>query len=157
VRYGGHAAAAGFTVKNENLPALQERLLQIAATQLNEQELQPTINIDGVVNLRAVRHHLIEAILKLQPFGYGNITPCFLSRNLQIKHVRTVGQDDQHLRLILHDGLQSWNAIAFRQGHWATKVSPAQCVDVVYCLEFNEWNGERNMQLNIQDLRLSES
>ena len=156
-RYGGHAAAAGFTVKNKNLPALQERLLRVASNQLNEPELRPTIKIDGEVKLHAVRYELVEAILKLQPFGYGNVTPCFVSRKLQIKSIRAVGQDEQHLRLVLYDGRQNRGAIAFRQGHWAGKLSPGQYVDVVYCLEFNDWNGERSMQLNIQDLCPSDS
>lgn len=156
VRYGGHAAAAGFTVKNENLPALEERLLNIAQEQLNVQELRPTLIIDGDVNLRGVRPPLVEAITALSPFGCGNPTPCFLSRNLRVKYLKPVGYENHHLRLTLDDGRQTWSAIAFRQGHWANKLQTSQLIDAVYSLEFNEWNGERTMQLNIKDLRLSE-
>jgi single-stranded-DNA-specific exonuclease len=60
------------------------------------------------------------------------------------------------LRLVLHDGKQIWSAIAFRQGYRANKLSLAQQIDVVYMLEFNNWNGERRMQLEIKDLRPSE-
>ncbi|MEW5959691.1 MAG: single-stranded-DNA-specific exonuclease RecJ, partial [Chloroflexota bacterium] len=156
LRHGGHAAAAGFTVKNENLPALQERLRQIAAAQLAAGDLQPTVIIDGEVNLRGVRPELVEAIASLEPFGYGNHTPCFLTRGLKIKYKKAVGQDGHHLRLVLHDGRQDWSAIGFRQGHWADKLNFSQWVDVVYSLEFNEWNGERQLQLNLKDLRPGE-
>jgi len=152
-RYGGHAAAAGFTVKNENLSAFQERLLQIAANQLDVTELRPTLSIDGEVNLRGVRPALVEDIARLQPFGYGNPTPCFVSRELTVRHKKAVGQEGHHLRLVLHDGVRTWSAIAFRQGHWAGKLHISQPIDVVYTLEFNEWNGERQMQLNLKDLR----
>jgi single-stranded-DNA-specific exonuclease len=153
VRYGGHAAAAGFTIKNENLPAFEERLLHIAQQSLEVAHLRPTITIDGEVNLRGVRPALVKAITELQPFGYGNPTPCFLTRNLTVKYSKAVGHDENHLRLVLHDGHQVWRAIAFRQGHWAGKLRPSQQIDVVYNLEFNEWNGERQIQLKVKDLR----
>lgn len=155
-RYGGHAAAAGFTVKNENVPALRERLLHLAAQQLDVTELRPTLAIDGEVNLRGVSLDLAEAIADLSPFGYGNPTPCFVTRRLIVRHKRTVGQDGRHLRLGLHDGRRTWPAIAFRQGHWAEKLTISQPIDVVYSLEFNEWNGQRQLQLSVKDLRPSE-
>lgn len=155
VRYGGHAAAAGFTVENDKLPVLQERLLNIAHQNLNVDTLRPTISVDGEVNLRGVRPALIEAITSLQPFGYGNPTPRFLTRNLRIKYKKAVGYEGNHLRLVLHDGRSEWSAIAFRQGHWDNRLRVSQNIDVVYALEFNEWNGERQMQLNIKDLHPS--
>jgi single-stranded-DNA-specific exonuclease len=153
VRHGGHSAAAGFTLKNEDLPAFQERLLQIARKSLDGADLKPTLSIDGEVNLKGVRPDLVEKIATLQPFGYSNPTPHFLSRNLRVKHSKAIGQDAKHLRLVLHDGKQDWSAVAFQQGYWANKLTPAQTIDVVYSLEFNEWNGERFLQLNIKDLR----
>jgi single-stranded-DNA-specific exonuclease len=155
VRYGGHAAAAGFTVKNENLPALKERLLHIARQSLDVAQLRPTVTIEGEVNLRGVRPALVRAITDLEPFGYGNPTPCFLTRNLEVKYFKAVGHDEKHLRLVLHDGRQVWSAIAFRQGDWSGKLQTSQLIDVVYNLEFNEWNGEQQLQLNIKDLRPS--
>lgn len=155
LRYGGHAAAAGFTVENKNVPELKTRLLRLSQQKLNVAELRPTLVIDAVVNLRGVRPNLVEAITGLQPFGYGNPTPRFLTRGLTLKYRKAVGQDGQHLRLVLHDGKQDWSAIAFRQGHWADRLNPGQMIDAVYTLEFNEWNGQRRMQLNIKDLRPS--
>jgi len=153
VRYGGHAAAAGFTVENSNLPRLKERLLSIAQTRLDITQLHPTLTIDGKVNLRGVRPALVEAITSLQPFGYGNPTPRFLTHNLKVKYKRAVGQDGNHLKLVLNDGRFDWSAIAFRQGHWLNRINVSDHIDVVYNLGFNEWNGERTMQLNIKDLR----
>lgn len=155
VRYGGHAAAAGFTVKNSNLQALQDRLQQIARQSLDPAQLRPSLSIDAEIKLRAVRPSLVEAITALQPFGIANPTPRFLTRNLRVKYVKAVGAGEHHLRLMLNDGRQDWSAIAFRQGHWASRLRPSDNVDAVYQLEFNEWNGERNLQLGIQDLRLS--
>jgi single-stranded-DNA-specific exonuclease len=132
-------------------------LLNIARQQLDVNELRPTISIDGEVNLRGVRAPLVEAITTLAPFGCGNPTPCFLTRGLRVKYLKPVGHEDRHLRLILDDGHQTWNGIAFRQGHWARELQTSQIIDVVYNLEFNEWNGDRTMQLNIKDLCISEN
>lgn len=156
VRHGGHAAAAGFTVKNENLPALQEQLHHIAARQLQVEALRPTIKIDAEIKLRYVKPHLVEAINTLQPFGHGNTTPCFMTPGLQVRHVAAIGQEGHHLRLVLHDGRQTWRAIAFRQGARARELAPGQMIDLVYHLEFNEWQGTREMQLNVKDLRPGE-
>jgi single-stranded-DNA-specific exonuclease len=153
-RYGGHAAAAGFTLKNEKVPTFKERLQQIAGRQLDTSVLRPTLSVDGEVNLRGVGPGLVEAIAQLQPFGYGNPTPRFLSRRLLVRQIKAVGQDGHHLRLILHDGKQHWSAIAFRQGVWTKKLKFGDYVDAVYSLEFNEWNGQKAMQLNIKDLQL---
>jgi single-stranded-DNA-specific exonuclease len=156
VRYGGHAAAAGFTLKNEHLSAFEERLFRVAQRMLPTADLRPSLSVDAELNLRGVKPQLVEAINALQPFGYGNPTPCFLTRNLTIKTCKAVGQDGHHLRLVLHDGKQSWNAIGFRQGQWANRLRQGQLLDVVYTLEFNEWNGERHLQLDLKDLRPAE-
>ncbi|MBE7556606.1 MAG: single-stranded-DNA-specific exonuclease RecJ [Anaerolineales bacterium] len=156
IRYGGHAAAAGFTLANENVPVFEARLLQVAQQRLDVAALRPSLTIDAEVNLRGVKPGLAEAITALQPFGYGNPTPTFLSRNLTIKSLKTMGQENQHLRLALHDGKQIWSAVAFRQSHWANRLRLSQQIDIAYMLEFNEWNGERRMQLEIKDLRPSQ-
>ena len=156
VRYGGHAAAAGFTLENKNVPAFEARLLQVAGQKLDVSALRPVLSIDAEVNLRGVKPDLVEAITALQPFGYGNPTPTFLTRNLTLKSFKAIGQDSQHLRLILHDGKQIWSAVAFRHGYWADKLRVSQPLDIVYMLEFNEWNGQRRLQLEIKDLRPSE-
>jgi single-stranded-DNA-specific exonuclease len=75
VRYGGHAAAAGFTLENENVPAFEARLLHVAQQKLDVSALHPILTIDAEINLRGVKPALVEAVTALQPFGYGNPTP----------------------------------------------------------------------------------
>jgi single-stranded-DNA-specific exonuclease len=78
-----------------------------------------------------------------------------VTHDLTVKFKRAVGREKKHLRLILNDGRQDWQAIAFKQGDWDSRLKPGQSVNAVYSLEFNEWGGERTMQLNIKDLELS--
>jgi single-stranded-DNA-specific exonuclease len=153
VRYGGHAAAAGFTVANDNLEALQERLQELAAEQLEGVELTPTLLIDAEVELSEVDWATHAQLTRLEPCGYANPAPLLLSRRAIVRGGRAVGTDGHHLKLALSDGRVAWDAIAFHQGHWAGKLSGY--IDVVYSLEINEWNGRKRLQLNVKDLQPS--
>lgn len=151
VRHGGHAAAGGFTVANDQLDPLAHRLSQIAADQLGDQELRPTLSVDAEVELSSMSWDLCNELARLEPCGYGNDRPLFVSRSAHVCHHRAVGRESRHLKLRVSDGSAAWDAIAFRQGEWAGRLPDV--VDLAYHLEINEWNGQRQLQLNVQDIR----
>jgi single-stranded-DNA-specific exonuclease len=151
VRHGGHAAAAGFTVTNQHLPELIERLKAIAAEKLAGQELRPTLSADAEVALGQLDHEVLKYLDYLQPTGYGNPEAVFVSRNVQVKSSRTVGQEGKHLKLTLSDGRVTFDAIGFRLGALLPELSPR--VDVIYTFEANEFNGRTSLQLNLKDLK----
>lgn len=153
IRYGGHAAASGFSVKKENFPILMERLQIIAKQQLKGIVLKPTILADAEVQLADLRPSLYEFIMRLQPTGYGNLTPSFIVRKLETTRSRTVGKDHAHLKLTLTDGWETFEAIAFRQGHW--KDNLPKNIDVLFNFEINEFRGKKTFQLNIKDIQAS--
>jgi single-stranded-DNA-specific exonuclease len=151
VRHGGHAAAAGFTVANENLDKLAARLQEMAAAQLAGVELSPVLSVDVEVELARMSWELQRELARLEPCGYANPHPLFLSRNVRLLGQRAVGNGGRHLKLTLSDGQTRWDGIAFRQGEWAGKLPDR--VDLVYHLEINEWNDRQRLQLNVQDVR----
>ncbi len=151
VRHGGHAQAAGFTVRNENLPALRERLQAIAERALAGLDLRPELVADAEVRLTDLTPALAFELQKVEPTGTGNETPLFIARGLRVTDRRRVGRDGSHLRLRLSDGVRFVEAIAFKQGDWDEHM-PAE-VDVAFHLEFNEWNGYLRLQLNVQDMQ----
>jgi single-stranded-DNA-specific exonuclease len=151
LHHGGHAAAAGFTTPNEHLGELESRLRRLAAEQLAGVELSPVLAVDAVVELARMSGELHRELTRLEPCGYANPHPLFLSQNVRLLGQRAVGSDGKHLKLTLSDGRAVWDGIAFRQGEWAGKLPDR--VDVVYHLEANEWNGQQRLQLNVQDLR----
>ena len=153
VRYGGHREAAGFTVRTEDLPKLRRHLLDRAKGILDGQELVATLNADARVPLRAMGWDLWENLQRLRPFGAGNPEPLFVSEDVVVRHHRAVGADGAHLKLYLFDGGMVWDGIAFRQGDWFDKLPDR--IDIAYHLQLNEWRGERNLQLNVQDIRPS--
>lgn len=149
IRHGGHARAAGFTILTKDLLALQARLQALAAEQLRDVDLMPSLEIDAELPLRQGMWSVHEALSRLAPFGTGNPAPLLLTRGAIVRERRVVGNN--HLKLLLSDGLAVWDAIAFRQAGWLTDLP--RRIDVVYTLEVNEWNGEKQLQLNVQDLR----
>ncbi len=154
VRHGGHAAAAGFTVRNADMPELSRRLAEIAQRELAEQDLRPMLRADLEIPLALMRPSYLEEIERLQPTGMQNPDAIFVSRNLQVINARTVGSEAAHLRLTVKDGGVTYNAIAFRQGHWAGRLPPV--IDLMYTYELNSFNGRESMQLNVIDLKPSE-
>ena len=155
VRHGGHAQAAGFTVINENIPALKEKLMGIARSALRGQELLPTLDIDLELEAAQISLDLIAELQKLEPTGHSNPTPTFMTRNLRLMECRTVGRDEQHLKLKLARPNQPpLDAIGFNLGELAAQLS--ERVDVAYQLEVNEWNGSRSAQLRLLDVRRAE-
>ena len=152
VRHGGHAAAAGFTVKNENLPELVTRLKAIAKDQLAEKDLRHTLSADMEVSLSDLNFEVLKHLQYLEPTGYGNPDAVFVSRNVKVKFSRTVGAEGRHLKLTLEDDHGSvMDCIGFRMGHLKTTL-PSR-VDVLYHLEANEYNGRTSLQLNLKDVK----
>jgi len=115
-RHGGHAAAAGFTVANQNLDQLADGLRMLAAEKLEGIELTPVLQVDAEVQLSQMSWELQHELAQLEPCGYANRPPLFLSRNVRIRSHRNVGAKGRHLKLWLSDSGTTWDAIAFRQG-----------------------------------------
>lgn len=155
VRHGGHSQAAGFTVPNENLGALHERLMALVTDALGDRDLRPTLTVDAVVPFEHLTMGLAQTLNKLEPTGARNEAPLFATHDVRVVDCRRVGQEDKHLRLRLARETMQFDAIAFRQGEWFERLSPGSHVDVAYHLEINEWNGNIKLQLNVQDLRMA--
>lgn len=161
VRHGGHAQAAGFTIRNENLPEFTSRMTAMAEAKLRGEDLRPALAIDAEVRLGDIDWALQGVLAQLEPTGNDNRSPLLLSRNVEVVSHRTVGTDSAHLQLFLVDPRQNGQsggyyagqalpAIAFRQGVWAGCL-PTQ-IDIVYHLGVNHWQGKTNLQLVIEDI-----
>ncbi|MDD5337983.1 MAG: single-stranded-DNA-specific exonuclease RecJ [Dehalococcoidales bacterium] len=152
-RYGGHAAAAGFTMPCKDLPQLEKELIAFATQKLTGVELQPHLNIDAEVKLNDLGGDVYPTTLLLAPFGHGNPVPTFLSRGVNVVERRTMGATNDHLRMRLMQGSTVWDAVAFRLSNHQEEF--AQQIDVVYNLEVDTWNGKNTLRLNILDFKKS--
>jgi single-stranded-DNA-specific exonuclease len=155
VRHGGHAMAAGFTVRNELLPELIERLRLIAERELNGRDLCPVLRADMEVSLYELQKDVLDCIDNIEPTGLGNPSVLFVSRNLKVSRYKAVGKEGNHLKITVNEDGLLFDAIAFRQGHWAADMPPY--VDLLYAFETNEFNGRRTFQLNVRDMKPSKT
>jgi single-stranded-DNA-specific exonuclease len=155
VRFGGHSAAAGFTLPNERLPEMEQQLLAYAAEHLPEELPAPQLQIDAETPLGALNWELLEHLAVLEPFGQANPQPVLMSRRVRVTRAQARGADGQHLKMRLDDGNGSptYDAIAFRLGHLVEHFQQPRMIDIAYTLEANIWNGKRSLQLNIKDFR----
>lgn len=149
--HGGHAAAAGFTISNQRLPEFIERLKLIAADQLSDQDLRPMVRADVELPLSDLKPEILDYLAWLEPTGKGNPQAKFVSRDIFVTKHRKVGKDGSHLKLTVSDRQITYDAIAFRQGHWADKLPPR--VDLLYTFEKNVYQNRENLQLNVVDLK----
>ena len=153
-RFGGHSQAAGFSLLTKNLPEFTKSLFEIAAAELAGLELYPHLDIDAEIRLAELNGATYNLIQKLAPFGHANPVPIFVSRRVRVLDCRTMGREEEHLRLKLRQNGQVWEAVAFRQGDFLPDLTPF--IDIVYNLEVDHWRGDDNLRLNILDFNESE-
>ena len=152
VRHGGHAAAAGFTVKNENLAEFIARIKKIAEDELGHRELRASLMADQEIRLSELTFDLLKNLAYFEPTGYGNAEAVFVSRNIKVRNSRTVGAEGRHLKIAFEDERgMTVDAIGFRLGHLQASLPPR--VDVLYTFEPNEYNGRTSLQLNLKDIK----
>ena len=167
-RHGGHAAAAGFTAPAVSLEPLRERLIEIARAQQPEGGWQRALAIDAEITLVKTSMATLDALALLEPHGMGNPRPLFMACNATVHSIRRIGKAHghegatpaagPHLKLGLRDAANNtWDAVGWKMGERAAEIKTGDKIDVVFQLDLNEWNGERRLQLLVQDFALHES
>lgn len=151
-KFGGHAMAAGMSLKVELLEGLRSGLNDYAKTNMTQDTLIPKIKVDMALELDAVTIPLIEEIGQMEPFGIGNREPTF-SISAPVSEVRKIGKDQTHLRLGFGDKL---NGIGFSMAEAAEWLFVGQRANLVCSLDINEWRQQRTPQLMLKDIRLDE-
>ena len=156
--FGGHPGAAGFTVPNKNLKKFEERLLKITDKKIKKKDLVPLLNIDSELEAEQLNFEIYEEIQRFAPFGERNPRPLFLIKDLKVSNFRTVGNNCSHLKMYLTKELEGgrikgFQTIGFGLGDFCDKIKQDDKVDVVFELIIDEWNGARELQLRIIDLK----
>ncbi|MBI5655139.1 single-stranded-DNA-specific exonuclease RecJ [Candidatus Uhrbacteria bacterium] len=154
---GGHMQACGFSFSHElDVKDLVDKLMVQSSADLAGTEFAPTINIDAELKLGEVDWSLIETLAKFEPMGEANRRPIFMASRLQVVACDLVGQNQNHLRCLMRDADgKSIRFIGFNFGKRASEFSIGETIDVVFDVEVNEWNGRRDIQCKLVDVRRS--
>lgn len=150
-KFGGHRAAAGFELPLKNLAQFEERLNTIAERELAGLDLNPTLALDLEISETDLNFELFENLKRLAPFGEGNPEPVLYWPNAEIREVNLVGNGEKHLRFRL--GKNKITAIAFNFGTFGNTLRQRETTDLVFALSENIWNGNRELQLKVLDLK----
>ena len=140
-RFGGHSAAAGCSLKIENLQAFRERFFTFCKKNIPESTEQ-NLQIDGKIEFSKLTNLFVEQLDRLQPFGEGNLEPIFSlsTPELPFKKIK-----NKHLKCEINEDIE---IIGWNQAESFSKISPTKLA-VNLCL--NEFRGRRKIQLTIQD------
>jgi single-stranded-DNA-specific exonuclease len=152
-RFGGHAAAAGFTVQRESIAALGEALgATCARLAAGSGPIAAGRDIDAEVRLADVDERLAEELAGLGPFGQDNPSPMLVTRNVRVSAARRVG-DGSHLKLTLEDDRATTRtAIGFQLGD--REVDVGARVDLAFLPTISTWQGRRSAELELSDLAI---
>ena len=153
---GGHPMAAGFTVETEKISILREALEKKAQELLDDDKLTRTLRIDCEILLLLINGNFYDEIQKLSPFGVGNPEPSFVSRNVFVEDIRTVGYEGKHLKIkfrIQNSEFRIIEGIGFGLGEKTSEFHIGDSVDIVFTIDENIWNGNKDLQLKIKDIR----
>ena len=149
-RFGGHRAAAGLSIQEENLDAFADAFAAHADAHIALDDLFELVKIDAVVSARDLTLGLAEELSRLAPFGLGNPEPTLLVPAIEPVAPATVGEG-KHLRFrVRQHGRDAGSAIAFGQGTQIDRLRAAGRFDVAFRLKENHWNGTVAPQLVVR-------
>lgn len=158
-RYGGHMYAAGLTMKEVNFPNFKRKFEQVVKEKITQTQQIPTVEIDAQISFEEISPKFVRILKQFEPFGPGNMTPHFLSKNIKSAgNERTMGKNKEHLKLdVFSPGVRKvFTAIGFGMGDLYRKIK-SEPFDMVYTIQENVWQGKSHLQLNIKELRFHQA
>lgn len=150
-RFGGHAQAAGCNFPLSALEAFRDKLEKDIASHTSSKELQPDMQVDAILAPHHISLDLCKNLSALEPFGAGNSEPRFLLPNVQPENVRSIGTDGAHLQCTV-EGIK---AVGFGLGTKGVRTGISY--DIICRVQQSDWNGYRQPQLIIEDMRIAQN
>lgn len=154
VAFGGHSGAAGMTLKVENLTALSDTLSDFIKENNLDLSSKSKLVLDEELDLNDLTLDTVKSLKKLAPFGMDFPKPTFYLKDFQVESVRTMGQDNAHLKLRIKKNTVSMDAVAFGKGGLAQEFSQVKNLELAVQLSVNQWNGNTSIQLMLVDARV---
>ena len=156
IQFGGHAGAAGITIKTLEINNFKE--LFKLSIQNYEYDFSEKIDIDFEVSFDKIDNDLLADIKKVEPYGKENSPPIFLTKNTKVVGVKIL--KEKHLEVVLNSNDINRRAIWFNyntgilQGQKVESILN-KSVNVVYTIQKDTYNGNTNISLMVRDLRVA--
>jgi len=156
ISHGGHQAAAGVTLKTENIPKFKKAFNSFACEHLNDVDLIPKLSLDFETNLSSLTLQTLEQFDALEPYGGENPPPCFVINGLTIiGRPATMGKEKEHLSIVVSEGSEKIRSIGWRKAqHLITLSRPNISLDIACSPEINEYKNIRSVQLILEEFHV---
>ena len=156
ISFGGHAQAAGFTIKKENLEKFIKKITAYADKKLKNESFESVLEIDCEIDNKDLSFNLIDQIGSMEPFGIANQKPIFVLKNVEPLFVSNVGKGAAHLKFSIQNAGKNIGVIAFRMGDHVETLRKHRKIDLAFHLERNVWNNKESIQLQALDFEINE-
>jgi len=150
--YGGHFAAAGMTLLPDQVELFSAKFEEIVSSTIQPNLLIPQINVDGIVRFKDLNNTFFQILKQMEPFGPENMRPVFLAKNVFDSGYSKIVKE-QHIKFSLRQDGLSFSGIGFNLSEKFHLLQSKKPIDLLFTLDENEWNGEKNLQLKVIDFR----
>ena len=153
--HGGHAMAAGLSLRKENLEAFRKKMQQHISVRLTEENLMPKLQVDDEVQIGAVTRSVVRELERLAPHGPGNPVPLLAASHVKIAgEPKLMGKKNDHLSFYLMQEGKSVRAVGFGMGELYEPLKKARSVSVAFTPQINSWQGNESVELHLKDLKI---
>ncbi len=153
--YGGHSQAAGLSLRSENVPELETRLIEAVRESGLVLATDQELLIDAELPAALLSLETAQLVESLQPFGQGNRTPLLLVRDVSVRQYDTVGHDKTHLTLQLQTPKGVRRAVSWGAAARSRELVSRPTIDIVCAIGIDTWNGQIRLQVEVKDFRPS--
>ena len=152
-RFGGHKMAAGFASQKEMFEGFENRILEFIEQNTKNEDFERKLIADlEIKDFNEITFEIIEELQLLEPFGLGNPKPIFLIQNAEIQNINTFGKDGNHIRLNIFHSQTNMTTKAFNRAESFKHLKIGQRVNLLGHLSINEWNNQKNIEIDIVDI-----
>jgi len=153
--HGGHAMAAGLSLKQENFDAFRKKMDRYISLQLSAENLTPKLLVDDEVQIGAVTRSVVRELERLAPHGPGNPVPLLVASHVKIAgEPRLMGKKNDHLSFFLQQEGKSIRVVGFGMGELLESLKKARSVSVAFTPQINSWQGNESVELHLKDLKI---
>jgi len=155
ITHGGHAMAAGLSLKAEHLEAFRRKMDRHVGRLLTPENLTPKLEVDDEVPIAAVTRPVVRELERLAPHGPGNPVPLLVSSHVKVAgEPRLMGKKNDHLSMFLQQDGKSIRAVGFGMGDLLERIKKARSVSVAFTPQINSWQGNESVELHLKDVKI---
>jgi len=153
--HGGHAMAAGLSLRKENFDAFRKKMDRYISLKLTAENLTPKLVVDDEVQIGAVTRSVVRELERLAPHGPGNPVPMLVMSHVKIAgEPKLMGKKNDHLSFYLMQEGKSVRAVGFGMGELYEPLKKARSVSVAFTPQINSWQGNESVELHLKDLKI---